>query len=251
MKIMVPVKTVPDHNAHVKIKPDGSGMDWKHVKRIINPLDEIAVEEAVRMAEAGIADEVVIVSVGPESAARELRYAVAMGANRSVLIREDGFVDSDLTSRALAAIFQKEQFDLVLMGKQSIDSNSNQTAQLLAAYLDLPQASFVSKINITGNTADVVREVDGGLEMMQIPLPAVVSVDLRLNIPRYAPFAGIMKAKKRPMEILTLEDIGVSNQVKVKVIKYRPAAGRGRNQGKRMESVTQLVKVIYEEVGII
>jgi electron transfer flavoprotein beta subunit len=249
MKILVTIKSIPDNSVHVKIKNDGSGIDCQGVKWIINPFDEIAVEEAVRLQEAGVVGEIVVVCIGPKTAAKELRYAMAMGADRAILVEKDDYVDSDLVSRILEAVYKRDKYDFILMGKQSTDSDANQTAQLLAARLNLPQACFASKIEIEGKSATVTREIDGGLETMRVSLPAVISADLRLNEPRYAAILGIMKAKKKPMEELSPGDLGVSSEVKIKILKM--SSPPKRSTGRRVESVAELVQELHVDAKVI
>ncbi len=249
MKILVPVKSVLDYEARIKVMRDFSGVDTKRIKWVVNPFDEIAVEEAVRLKEAGIATEVVVACIGPEKAAVQLRYAMAMGADRAILVKNDKYVDSDLASRALAAVFERDNYDLIIMGKQSVDSDANQTAQLLAARIKVPQACFASKIEIKEKTAIVTREVDVGLETIKIHLPAVISADLRLNEPRFVALPGIMKAKKKPMEELTLDELGLSSDVKIKILKMSPPPKR--SVGRKVESVAELVNALKNEAGVI
>ncbi len=249
MKILVAVKKVIDYEAKIKVKADGSGIETDGIKYIVNPFDEIAVEEAVRLKEAGKATEVVVAGIGTEDATTQLRYCMAMGADSGILVKYAGVVDSDLASRCLAEIYKRGNYDLVLMGKQAIDSDASQTPQLLAARLDLPHASFASKIEIADGKATVTREVDGGLETLRIPVPAVISTDLRLNEPRYAPLPGIMKAKKKPLDELTLESLGVADSVKV-TIKSMSAPAK-RQAGKKVDSVDQLVDLLKNEARVI
>lgn len=249
MKIFVPIKKVPDYQAKIKVRADGSGIETDGVKWIVNPFDEIAVEEALRLKEAGKATEVVVVGFGPDDVATQLRYAMAMGADRGILVKYDGAIDSDLASRALAAVWAKDSYGLVIMGKQSIDSDANQTAQLLAARLNIPQACFASKVVLDGSSATVTREVDGGLETIRISAPCVISTDLRLNEPRYASLPGIMKAKKKPLDEIALSDLGVEAAIKIKVVSLStPAARKG---GKKVESVEALVAALQSEAKII
>ncbi len=196
MKILVPVKRVPDYEAKIKINDAGNGIVTDGIKWICNPFDEIAVEEAIKLRDAGKAEEVIVVGIGPEDVVTQLRYGMAMGADSGILVKYDGEVDSDLASKIIAAVYAKGEYGLVLMGKQAIDSDANQTAQLLATRLELPQACFASKVELGDSDASVTREVDGGLETLKISLPAVISTDLRLNEPRYASLPNIMKAKK-------------------------------------------------------
>lgn len=249
MKVLVPVKRVPDYQAKVKVKADGSGIETSGIKWIVNPFDEIAVEEALKLKEAGTASEVVVVGIGPDDVATQLRYAMAMGADSGILVKYDGTIDSDLASRVLAAVYQRGEYGVVLMGKQSIDSDANQTAQLLAARLDLPQACFASKVEIADGNATVTREVDGGLETDRLPLPCIISTDLRLNTPRYASLPGIMKAKKKPLEEIALADLGVDTTPKVRVLRMSPPPQR--QAGKKVESVEALVKALQEEAKVL
>ena len=249
MKILVPIKRVPDYEAKIKVKADGSGIETDGIKWIVNPFDEIAVEEALKLKEAGKATEVVVTLVGPADAQQQLRYAMAMGADSGVHVVYDGAVDSDLASRALEAVFKKGGYGLVIMGKQAIDSDASQTPQLLAARLDLPQACFASKVVIDGATATVTREVDGGLETIKVAVPCVISTDLRLNTPRYASLPGIMKAKKKPLEEIPLATLGLDLAPKVVVKKMSPPPKR--KGGKKVESVEALVKALQEEAKVL
>ncbi len=249
MKILVPIKRVPDWQIKLKLLPDGSGVQTDGIKWIINTFDEIAVEEAIRLKERGIASEIVLVSIGPADVRQRLEYALAMGADSAILVKHDGPVDSDLASRALAAVFKRGDYALVLMGKQAIDSDSGQTAQLLAARLNLPQACFASKVAIDGGAAVVTREVDGGLETLKIPLPCVVSTDLRLNEPRYAALPNLMKAKKKPFEETSLEALGVAQEVKVRVKAL--SIPLGRKAGKKVASVAELVSALQNEAKVL
>ncbi|BBC71384.1 electron transfer flavoprotein subunit beta [Altererythrobacter sp. B11] len=209
MKILVPVKRVIDYNVRPRVKPDGSGVDLANVKMSMNPFDEIAVEEAIRLKEKGAAEEIVAVSVGPAKAQETLRTALAMGADRAILVETDEAVEPLAVAKILKAIVDEEQPGLVLLGKQAIDDDSNQTGQMLAALAGLPQGTFASKVEIEGDSVSVTREVDGGLETVKLTLPAVVTADLRLNEPRYASLPNIMKAKKKPLDVKTPADFGV------------------------------------------
>lgn len=248
MKILVPIKRVPDAEAKIKIQADGAGIDSTSIKWVVNPFDEIAVEAALRMKESGAASEVVVVTVGPDDATAQLRYAMAMGADSGILVKHGGAIDSDLASRVLVEIFKRGSYGLVLMGKQAIDSDANQTSQLLAARLKLPQACFASKISVSGKSAEVTREVDGGLETIRIPLPCVISTDLRLNEPRYASLPGIMKAKKKPLEELGIEALGVDPQTKVAVVRMK--APSTRQAGKKVANVEELVRLLRNEAKV-
>ena len=249
MKIFVPVKRVPDYQAKIKVKGDGSGIETDGIKWIVNPFDEIAVEEALRLKEAGKATEVVVVGIGPDDVATQLRYAMAMGADSGVLVKYSGEVDSDLASRVLAAVYKRGDYGLILMGKQSIDSDASQTPQLLATRLGLPQACFASKLVLEGGAVTVSREVDGGLETIKILVPAVISSDLRLNEPRYASLPGIMKAKKKPLEELAIESLGLDLAPRMSLKKMSPPAQR--SGGRKVESVEELVRVLQHEAKVL
>lgn len=245
----MPLKRVPDYQAKIRVKPDGSGIETDGVKWIVNPFDEIAVEEALRIKEAGKATEVVVACVGPADTATQLRYAMAMGADRGMLAVCDGPIDSDLASRALVALFKREEFGLIIMGKQAIDSDAGQTPQLIAERLGFPQACFASKVVLEESTVLVTREVDGGLETIRIPVPCVISTDLRLNEPRYAPLPGIMKAKKKPLDEIPLEQLGVAPQVLLTVKKMAPPAVRAG--GRKVEDVSALVTALQQEAKVL
>jgi electron transfer flavoprotein beta subunit len=249
MKIFVPVKRVPDYQAKIKVKPDGSGIETDGIKWIVNPFDEIAVEEALRLKEAGKATEVVVVGIGPDDVATQLRYAMAMGADSGVLVKYGGEIDSDLASRVLAAVYRQGEYGLVLMGKQSIDSDASQTPQLLATRLGLPQACFASKLVLEGGTLTVSREVDGGLETVRLPAPAVVSTDLRLNEPRYASLPGIMKAKKKPLTEIAIETLGLDLAPRLTIKKMSPP--KQRSGGRKVASVGDLVQALQSEAKVL
>jgi electron transfer flavoprotein beta subunit len=248
MKIVVPVKRVVDFNVKVRVKPDGSGIDLQNVKMAMNPFDEIAVEEALRQKEAGKASEVVLVSVGPAQAAETIRTGLAMGADRGILVKVDGPVEPLAVAKILKAVVAAEQPGLVILGKQAIDDDSNQTGQMLAALLGWPQGTFASKVVVDGNGAAVTREVDGGHETLQLKLPAIVTADLRLNEPRYASLPNIMKAKKKPIEEKSPADLGVDVAPRLKVLKTgEPPA---RRAGARVASVAELVGKL-KEAGVL
>tara|TARA_A100001391_G_scaffold101953_4_gene67856 strand:+ start:36415 stop:37161 length:747 start_codon:yes stop_codon:yes gene_type:complete len=209
MKILVPVKRVIDYNVKPRVKADGSGVDLANVKMSMNPFDEIAVEEAIRLKEAGAAEEVIAVSIGPAKAQETLRTALAMGADRAILVETDAEVEPLAVAKILKAIAEAEEPGIVMLGKQAIDDDSNQTGQMLAALMGRPQGTFASKVAIDGDHVSVTREVDGGLETVKLALPAIVTTDLRLNEPRYASLPNIMKAKKKPLETKTPDDFGV------------------------------------------
>ena len=239
MKILVPVKRVVDYNVKIRVKADGSGVDLTNVKMSMNPFDEISVEQAIRMKEAGQATEIVTVSIGPEKSQETLRTALAMGADRAILIQTDAPIEPITVAKLLKAVVAAEQPGLVIVGKQAIDDDSNQTGQMLAALLGWPQATFASKVVLEGGKATVTREVDGGLQTIRINMPAVVTTDLRLNEPRYASLPNIMKAKKKPLDIKKPEDFGVSVAARLKVLKtVEPPP---RKSGVKVKSVAELV----------
>ena len=240
MKILVGIKRVVDYNVRVRVLPDGSGVDTEGVKMSINPFDEIALEEALRIKEAGKATEVIVVSCGGDECQQQLRTGLAMGADRAIQVKTGAALSALGVARAFRQIIEREQPGLVILGKQAIDDDNNQAAQMLAALWDRPQATFASKMSLEGNTATVTREVDAGLETIAIDLPAVVSVDLRLNEPRFVKLPDIMKAKKKPLDVLSLEDLGVNDGSNLKVTKYAPPPQR--QKGIRVESAAQLVQ---------
>lgn len=249
MKILVPVKRVVDYNVKIRVKPDGSGVDLANVKMSMNPFDEIAVEEAVRLKEAGAAEEVVVVSIGPAQAQDTLRTALAMGADRAILIKAEDAVEPLSVAKLLKAVVEAEAPQLVLLGKQAIDDDSNQTGQMLAALLGWSQATFASEIKLDGGRATVTREVDGGLQVIEATLPTVVTVDLRLNEPRYASLPNIMKAKKKPLEDKTAADFGVSIAPRLKVLKTEEPAAR--SAGVKVGSVAELVTKLKVEAAVL
>lgn len=250
-RILVPIKRVPDYQVAVKIAPDGRGIVADSVKWIINPFDEIAVEEALRIKETQADVEVVVVSIGPASTTEQVRTAMAMGADRGILVVTDQVLDSDAAHQVLAKIYQKEEFNLVIMGKQAIDSDANQTGQLLAAHLSISQATFASKVVLdeSWTKATVTREVDGGLETIRVTLPAVITTDLRLNEPRYPSLPGIVKAKKKPLEEIALESLGLDATPKVRVLKME--APKKRSSGAKVESVVELVSKLKNEAKVL
>ena len=249
MKVLTPVKRVIDYNVKARVKADGSGVDLANVKMSMNPFDEIAVEEAVRLKERGVATEIVAVSIGPQQCQETLRTALAMGADRGVLILTDQDLEPLAVAKLLKAVVEAEGPQLVLMGKQAIDGDNNATGQMLAALLDRPQATFASKLEIEGDTARVTREVDGGLQVLEVALPAVVTVDLRLNEPRYASLPNIMKAKKKPIDSKTPADFGVDVAPRLKVVKVVEPAKRGG--GIKVTDVADLVVRLKNEAGVI
>ena len=239
MKILVPVKRVIDYNVRPRVKADGSGVDLANVKMSMNPFDEIAVEEAIRLKEQGVATEIVAVSIGPAKAAETLRTALAMGADRAILVETDEAVEPLAVAKILKAVFDEEQPGLVLMGKQAIDDDSNQTGQMLAALWGRPQGTFASKVAVDGDHVTVTREVDGGLETVRLALPAIVTTDLRLIEPRYASLPNIMKAKSKPLATKTPDDYGVDIAPRLTVLKV--AEPPVRQAGNKVGSVDELV----------
>lgn len=249
MKILVPVKRVVDYNVKIRVKPDGSGVELANVKMSMNPFDEISVEEALRIKERGEATEVVVVSIGPAKAEETLRTALAMGADRAVLVETDDAVEPLAVAKILKAVAEAEQPGLIVVGKQAIDDDSNQTGQMLAALLGWPQATFASRVEIASEKATITREVDGGLQTIEVKLPAVVTTDLRLNEPRYASLPNIMKAKKKPLDKKAPADFGVSTQPRLKVLKTEEPSGR--KAGVRVNSVAELVEKLKTEAGVL
>ncbi|WP_180684016.1 electron transfer flavoprotein subunit beta/FixA family protein [Tepidicella baoligensis] len=249
MKILVPVKRVVDYNVKVRVKADGSGVDIANVKMSMNPFDEIAVEEAVRLKEKGVATEVVAVSCGVAQCQETLRTAMAIGADRAILVQTDVELQPLAVAKLLAALVAKEQPGLVILGKQAIDDDANQTGQMLAALTDLPQATFASKIEVADGKALVTREIDGGLETLSVSLPAVVTTDLRLNEPRYVTLPNIMKAKKKPLETVKPEDLGVDVTPRLKTLKV--AEPPGRKAGIKVPDVATLVDKLKNEAKVI
>jgi electron transfer flavoprotein beta subunit len=249
MKILVPVKRVVDFNVKVRVKADGTGVDLANVKMAMNPFDEIAVEEALRLKEAGSASEVVLVSVGEAQAADTIRAGLAMGADRGILVKAEGRLEPLAVAKVLKAVTAKEEPGLVILGKQAIDDDCNQTGQMLAALLDWPIATFASKIVIADGEATVRREVDGGHQTVRLKLPAVATTDLRLNQPRYASLPNIMKAKKKPLEETTAADLGVDTSPRLTVVKVgEPPA---RRAGVKVASVAELVDKLKNEAGVL
>jgi electron transfer flavoprotein beta subunit len=249
MKVLVPVKRVIDYNVKVRVKSDQTGVDLANVKMSMNPFDEIAVEEAVRLLEGKIATEVVVVSIGPEKAQDQIRQALAMGADRGLLIKTDDDVEPLSVAKLLKAVCETEKPDLVILGKQAIDDDSNQTGQMLAALMGWPQGTFASKIAKADGKVSVTREVDGGLQTVSLSLPAVVTTDLRLNEPRYASLPNIMKAKKKPLDIKAPADYGVDIKPRLKVLKVSEPPKR--TAGVKVDSVATLIDKLKNEAGVI
>ena len=249
MKILVPVKRVIDYNVKVRVKADNSGVELANVKMAMNPFDEIAVEQALRLKEAGGASEVVVVSIGPAQNQETIRTSLAMGADRGIHIESSHDIEPLAVAKLLKAVVQRENPGLVLVGKQAIDDDCNQTGQMLAALLGWAQGTFVSALDVVGDTAKIVREVDGGLEHLEIKMPAIVSVDLRLNEPRYASLPNIMKAKKKPIDSLTINDLDVDIKPRLQVVKVEEPAAR--EAGVKVADVRELVEKLKNEAKVI
>jgi len=249
MKVLVPVKRVVDAYVKVRVKSDGSGVETNNIKMSMNPFDEIAVEEAVRLKEAGVATEILAVTIGPAQSVEQLRTALAMGVDRAMHVSADEGLQPLAVAKTLSAICEEEQPDLVLMGKQAIDDDSNQTGQMLSAMRGWAQGTFVSKLEVADGQATVTREVDGGLERLQLPLPAIVTVDLRLNEPRYPKLPNIMKAKKKPLEEKTTADLGVDTSERLKTLKVEEPPARAG--GVKVKDVAELVDKLKNEAKVI
>ena len=249
MKILVPVKRVVDFNVKIRVKSDGSGVELANIKMSMNPFDEIAVEEAIRLKEAGKATEIVAVSIGPAQASETIRTALAMGADRGILVKAEGAVEPLAVAKILKAIVEAEKPGLVIMGKQAIDDDSNQTGQMLAALLGWSQGTFASKLVLDGDSVTVTREVDGGLQTVKLKAPAIVTTDLRLNEPRYASLPNIMKAKKKPIEEKTPDAYGVDIKPRLQVVKTGEPPGR--KSGVKVASVAELVGKLKDEAGVL
>jgi electron transfer flavoprotein beta subunit len=249
MKILVPVKRVVDYNVKVRVKADGTGVETANVKMSMNPFDEIAVEEAVRLKEAGVATEIIAVSIGVAQCQETLRTALAIGADRAILVETAVEAQPLGVAKVLKALVEKEQPRLVILGKQAIDDDANQTGQMLAALLGWPQATFASKVKVEGDSVEVTREIDGGLETIAVKLPAVVTTDLRLNEPRYVTLPNIMKAKKKTLDTFTPDALGVDFKPRLTTVKVVEPAKRGA--GKQVASVAELVDKLKNEVKVI
>ena len=248
MKVLVPVKRVVDYNVKVRVKPDGTGVDLANVKMSMNPFDEIAVEEAVRLKEAGKVEEVIAASIGPAQAQETIRTALAIGADRGILVTQEG-AEPLAVAKILKALAEKEGVQLVILGKQAIDDDSNQTGQMLAALLGWGQATFASKVELGDGKVTVTREVDGGLETDEIKLPAIITTDLRLNEPRYASLPNIMKAKKKQLDTVTAADLGVDAAPRLKTLKVVEPPKRGA--GVKVATVQELVDKLKNEAKVI
>ncbi|WP_274423061.1 electron transfer flavoprotein subunit beta/FixA family protein [Chelativorans sp. YIM 93263] len=249
MKVLVPVKRVIDANVKPRVKADGSGVELANVKMAMNPFDEIAVEEAIRMKEAGKAEEIVVVSIGPQQAQETLRTGLAMGADRAILVKTDSPVEPLDVAKILKGVAEEEKPGLIILGKQAIDDDANQTGQMLAALLGWAQGTFASSIELNGEKASVTREVDGGLQVVELKLPAIVTTDLRLNEPRYASLPNIMKAKKKPLDEKSAGDYGVEVKTRLNVLKTEEPAGR--QAGVKVGSVAELVEKLKNEAGVL
>ena len=249
MKILVAAKRVVDYNVKIRVKSDGSGVDLANVKMSMNPFDEIAVEEAVRLKEAGVATEVVVVSAGSAQCQETLRTALAIGADRAILVETDADLQPLAVAKILKALCEKEQAQIVILGKQAIDDDSNQTGQMLASLMDIPQATFASKVVVADGKASVTREVDGGLETIAITLPAVITTDLRLNEPRYVTLPNIMKAKKKSLEVIKPEELGVDIAPRLKTLKVEDPPKR--SAGVMVADVAALVEKLKNEAKVI
>lgn len=249
MKILVAAKRVVDYNVKIRVKSDGSGVDLANVKMSMNPFDEIAVEEAVRLKEAGVVTEVVVVSAGSAQCQETLRTALAIGADRAILVETDADLQPLAVAKILKALCEKEQAQIVILGKQAIDDDSNQTGQMLASLMDIPQATFASKVVVADGKASVTREVDGGLETIAITLPAVITTDLRLNEPRYVTLPNIMKAKKKTLEVIKPEELGVDIAPRLKTLKVEDPPKR--SAGVMVADVAALVEKLKNEAKVI
>jgi electron transfer flavoprotein beta subunit len=249
MKVLVPVKRVIDYNVKARVKPDQTGVDLANVKMSMNPFCEIAVEEAVRLREKGVATEVVAVSIGPAQASETLRTALAMGADRAILVQTTDDLEPLAVAKVLKSVVGQESPDLVIMGKQAIDGDNNAVGQMLATLLDWPQATFASEIAVSGKTAKVTREVDGGLQTLEVDLPAVVTADLRLNEPRYASLPNIMKAKKKELAVTELATLGADTTPRLKVVKVTEPPKRAG--GVKVETAADLVSKLKNEAGVL
>lgn len=249
MKVLVPVKRVVDFNVKIRVKADGSGVDLANVKMSMNPFDEIAIEEALRLKEAGKAEEIIAVSIGPQKAQETIRTALAMGADRGILIKCEDEVEPLAVAKLLKGVVEAEKPDLVILGKQAIDDDSNQTGQMLAALLGWPQGTFASKLELEDSKARVTREVDGGLQTVVLNMPCIVTTDLRLNEPRYASLPNIMKAKKKPLDEKTAADYGVDTAPRLKILETREPATR--DAGEILATPADLVEKLKSQAGVI
>ena len=248
MKVLVAVKRVIDYNVKIRVNTEGTAVETNNVKMSMNPFDEIAVEEAVRLKELNKVEEIVVVSVGPKEVHETMRTAFAMGADRGIHVEYESNTEPLMVAKILKNIIDKESIDLVIMGKQAIDDDSNQTGQMLAGIMQWPQGSFASKIEINGKDLNVTREIDGGLETLNLKLPCIITTDLRLNEPRYASLPNIMKAKRKEIVELSLSDLGIEYNNRLEILKV--AEPKGRSEGKKLEDVGELVRILKDEVGV-
>ena len=249
MKVLVPIKRVVDYNVKIRVKSDNSGVELSNVKMSMNPFDEIAVEEAIKLKESGTVSEIVVLSIGPQQSQETIRNALAMGADRGVLIKTDELVEPLNVAKLIKALSDEEKPDLIILGKQAIDDDSNQTGQMLAALLGWSQGTFASELKINGDKASVTREIDGGLQTLEIKLPSIITTDLRLNEPRYASLPNIMKAKKKPIDEKLPEDYGVEISPMLEILKVSEPAQR--EAGIKVETVEELVDKLKNEAGVI
>ena len=249
MKVLVPIKRVVDYNVKIRVKSDNSGVELSNVKMSMNPFDEIAVEEAIKLKESGTVSEIVVLSIGPQQSQETIRTALAMGADRGVLIKTDELVEPLNVAKLIKALSDEESPDLIILGKQAIDDDSNQTGQMLAALLGWSQGTFASELKINGDKASVTREIDGGLQTLEIKLPSIITTDLRLNEPRYASLPNIMKAKKKPIDEKLPEDYGVEISPMLEILKVSEPAQR--EAGIKVETVKELVNKLKNEAGVI
>ena len=249
MKVLVPIKRVVDYNVKIRVKSDNSGVELSNVKMSMNPFDEIAVEEAIKLKESGTISEIVVLSIGPQQSQETIRTALAMGADRGVLIKTDELVEPLNVAKLIKALSDEEKPDLIILGKQAIDDDSNQTGQMLAALLGWSQGTFASELKINGGKASVTREIDGGLQTLEIKLPSIITTDLRLNEPRYASLPNIMKAKKKPIDEKLPEDYGVEISPMLEILKVSEPAQR--EAGIKVETVEELVNKLKNEAGVI
>src|SRR5882762_3157378 len=244
-RILVGIKRVVDYNVRIRVKPDGSGVVTDGVKMSINPFDEIALEEALRIKERGVVEEVIVATVGPADCQQQLRTALAMGADRALHVQADGIIEPLVAARALLKLVEREQPLMVILGKQAIDDDNSQTGQMLAALWNRPQVTFASRVELAGSTARVTREVDAGLETLEVDLPAVITTDLRLNEPRYVKLPDIMKAKKKPFETLTLSTLGVEQRQQLKLVRFEPPPQR--QKGVRVKDAAELLEALKKK----
>ena len=249
MKVLVPIKRVVDYNVKIRVKSDNSGVELSNVKMSMNPFDEIAVEEAIKLKEAGTVSEIIVLSIGPQQSQETIRTALAMGADRGILVKTDELVEPLNVAKIIKAVSEEENPDLIILGKQAIDDDSNQTGQMLAALLGWSQGTFASELKISDGKANVVREIDGGLQTLEIKLPSIITTDLRLNEPRYASLPNIMKAKKKPIDEKLPEDYNLEISPMLEIIKVSEPAQR--EAGVKVETVEELVDKLKNEAGVI